>query len=498
MNYSKNIKNINELANFHTDLNLFETSINALERALESVDPENLINNTFSLNKSSNILHIEDTKKNKIDIKLESFKNIHIFGAGKATARMTKALVSVIGNKKLGQSAINIPYNEKIIPKNVSITEAAHPIPDINSIKGTKIIIEGLKKVQSGSLVFILISGGASSLLCSPKNGLSLKNKQEINKLLLKSGASIHEINIVRKHLSEVKGGQLLKYIINNYKSIQSTVIYSLILSDVVGDDLNIIGSAPTVGDNSKYEDAIKILKKYKIWNLENSFLEKVKKILIDGKNGILEDLPKKSSPVFNNVHNILIGNNELACNAASFVLMQNNFRVNYIGSHFELEAVDLGKKLFELVVKNNMKDKRKPIAYVLGGESVVKMEIGNDKNKHGKNIESMKIGKGGRNQEAVLNSLKLLKNYYDKEKILENEFCILSCGTDGIDGNSNSAGGIITSKTVEYLQSHPEIKIEKYLREHNSNSVLKILNSLIITGRTGTNVNDISIVCCK
>ena len=158
--------------------------------------------------------------------------------------------------------------------------------------------------------------------MCSPKNGLSLKNKQEINKLLLKSGASIHEINIVRKHLSEVKGGQLLKYIINNkYKNLQSTVIYSLILSDVVGDDLNIIGSAPTVGDDSKYEDAIQILKKYKIWDLEYLFLEKVKKILNDGKNGILEDLPKRSSPVFNNVHNILIGNNELACNAAFFYI---------------------------------------------------------------------------------------------------------------------------------------------------------------------------------
>ena len=499
MNYSKNIKNINELTKFNTKLELFETSINALDHVLDSVDPENLIKNTLSLNKSSNILQIKDTKKNKTDVKLELFKNIYIFGAGKATARMTKALISIIGNEKLGQSAINIPYNEKIIPKNVSVTESAHPIPDINSIKGTKIIIERLKKVQSGSLVFILISGGASSLLCSPKSRLSLKNKQEINKLLLKSGASIHEINIVRKHLSEVKGGQLLKYIANNNDiNNQNTVIYSLILSDVVGDDLNIIGSAPTVGDNSKYEDAIQILNKYKIWNLENSSLENVKKILADGKNGVLEDLPKKSSPIFNNVHNILIGNNQLACNAASFIFMKNNFEVDYMGSHFELEAVNLGKKLFELVVKNNRRDMRKPIAYVLGGESVVKMEIGNGGNKHGDNNESMKIGKGGRNQEAVLNSLKLLKNYYNKEKILENEFCILSCGTDGIDGNSNAAGGIITSKTVEYLQSHPEIKIEKYLREHDSNSILKILNSLIITGRTGTNVNDISIVCCK
>ena len=144
------------------------------------------------------------------------------------------------------------------------------------------------------------------------------------------------------------------------------------------------------------------------------------------------------------------------------------------------------------------MKSKRKPIAYVLGGESVVKMEIGNDKNNYGKENKIMKIGKGGRNQEAVLSSLRLLINYQDQEKILENEFCILSCGTDGIDGNSSAAGAIITPKTVKYLQSHPEIKIEKYLREHDSNAVLKILNSLIITGRTGTNVNDISIVCCK
>ncbi|MGD1837236.1 MAG: DUF4147 domain-containing protein, partial [Nitrososphaeraceae archaeon] len=341
------------------------------------------------------------------------------------------------------------------------------------------------------------------------KEGLSLKNKQEINKLLLKSGASIHEINMVRKHLSDVKGGQLLKYINREEMSkknhndisiqqqdVSNTVIVTLILSDVVGDDLNIIGSAPTVGNNSNYEDAIKILKKYKIWNLNNTLLEGIKKILINGKNGILENLPKKSSYIFNNVHNILVGNNEVACNAACLILKQNNFKVNYLGSNFELEAVDLGKKLSELVIKNRTTNEQQPVAYVLGGESVVKMDINLNGKKGLKKNKKTKIGKGGRNQVAVLNSLKLLKDM-DKDKIV-NEFCILSCGTDGIDGNSDAAGALITSKTVQYLRSHPEIKLEKYLKEHDSNSILKILNSIIITGRTGTNVNDISIVCCK
>ncbi|MDX1373367.1 MAG: glycerate-2-kinase family protein, partial [Nitrososphaeraceae archaeon] len=322
------IQNKEDLLKYHGKYKSFRICLCALEEALKSVDPYLLIKKSITIEKqfsnkkkfaedincrisNNNILKIKDVKKTSVSFDLNQFNSIHIVGAGKATAKMAIALEEILSKNKyeIDSGAINIPYDEKIKPNFLKVNEASHPVPDKNSVKGTKTILDLLKNIKGRAIVFGLISGGASSLLCAPTIGLDLRSKQEITKLLLKSGASIHEINKVRKHLSRVKGGNLVRNI------NPGTIFVTLILSDVVGDDLNIIGSGPTVGDNSTYNDAIKILKKYRIWEiLDIKRMKKVKNVLEMGTTGGIQELPRPGDAIFNNVYNILIGNNELAC----------------------------------------------------------------------------------------------------------------------------------------------------------------------------------------
>jgi len=451
---------------------------------------------------NNNILTIKDVKKKSIHFDLDQFSSIQIIGAGKATAKMAIALEEILRKKKyeIDSGAINIPYDEKIKPNFLKVTEASHPVPDKNSVKGTKTILDLLKNIKGRTIVFGLISGGASSLLCAPTFGLDLRSKQEITKLLLKSGASIHEINKVRKHLSRVKGGNLVRNI------NPGTIFVTLILSDVVGDDLNIIGSGPTVGDNSTYNDAIKILKKYRIWELlDIKRMKKVKNILEMGRTGGLQELPRPGDAIFNNVYNILIGNNELACKSALSNIKKNGARTFYLGSNFTSEAKTFGKNLASILLNDKFESdgkqkekklqynssKPKILAFVLGGETVVKIgsSIPINKSKRNEKSNIYKTGQGGRNQEAILSSIEYLKLAKIKD------YTILCCGTDGIDGNSKYAGGIVTPTTIN-RSIYGKLDLYEYLTSHDSTTYLKKVKSVIKTGRTGTNVNDISIVC--
>ena len=332
----------------------------------------------------------------------------------------------------------------------------------------------------------MLISGGSSSLLCSPLDGLELKSKQVITKLLLKSGASINEINTVRKHLSKIKGGRLPKYVDGKGK------IVTLILSDVVGDDISIIGSGPTVGDNSTFSNSIDILKKYKIWNIHNHEnvveISNVKKVLKDGKKGIIEETPPLHHKIYQEVSNIVIGNNEVACKSAINELLKFGIKTSYLGSCINYEAKIFGKELAKLLTSPQTKpfnhnEGKQSFAYVMGGETVVNLSSSSNP-KH--NIE----GKGGRNQEAIISAI----NYLHDIKNLD-DFTIICSGTDGIDGNSESAGGLVSPSTLESIK-RSKININFFLNTHDSETLLKKINSSIITGRTGTNVNDIAIIC--
>ena len=478
------IQNEKALRQYHGQFESFNISLSALKEAITVVDPSILIKKAINI-KNNNEIVIKDVNDVKYFFDLQDYESFHIFGAGKATARMAKSLMETL-NLEFSSGAITIPYGEKVIPDKLIVIEAGHPIPDQNSINGTKTMIDLLKKIQTQSLVFVLISGGASSLMCQPLDNVQLKSKQAITKLLLKSGASIHEINTVRKHLSKIKGGQLPRYL------NQKGHIITLILSDVIGDDLTVIGSGPTVGDNSTFANAIEILKKYNIWNIdEKNVIDilNVKKVLQDGNRGILEETPKVENKIYKRVSNIIIGNNEIACKRAMNELLKFGIKTKYLGSDINSEAKVFGKELAELLISshinsfNNINFGNGSFAYVLGGETVVNLNL-ND------NSKNREIGIGGRNQETIVSSI----NYLQSCKELK-DFTIICCGTDGIDGNSEAAGGLVSPLTL-YTIDREKIDIKPYLNSHDSGTLLKKIRSQIITGRTGTNVNDIAIIC--
>ena len=248
--------------------------------------------------------------------------------------------------------------------------------------------------------------------------------------------------------------------------------VLTLILSDVIGDQMDIIASGPTVPDRSTFQDAAEILKKYSLW--QRPFTS-VKKLIKKGINGEIEDTPKEGDPIFEKVHNILVGNNSMLCNYAAKYLSRHVNKVTNLGSSFGGEAREFGYFLADLskgVIRSG-----ESAAFVMGGETTVKL------NRFQSN------GMGGRNQEAVLSAALKCKLPPTVD------IAILCMGTDGVDGNSNAAGAVITPKTISSIKQRA-MNVKDYMDKHDSYTALKILRSLIVTGRTGTNVNDISIIC--
>ncbi len=462
------IINRSVLESYHHGYRSLNFVLSALEHSLKYTDPKRLIEKSLKV-KGSALVARSSLQPLTLHLNLRDFDSIYVVGAGKATSKMAEALCSMLGLRISG-GAINVPYgsNTQINNNKVSVTEASHPIPDESGVDGTKKIIKILRNTKQSDLVFILISGGASALMPLPATGIRLSDKQKITQELLSSGASIDEINVVRKHLSKVKGGQIVR-LIN-----RGCTVISLILSDVIGDDMETIASGPTVPDRSTFKQAANILKKYRLWTNKIEH-RPVVSLISGGLEGIIKETPKPSDPIFRKVHNILIGNNTLLCKKAMQYLKSKGFETTNLGSSFDGESKKFGVLLARLA--NDIKKPPKPSAFILGGETIVKL------NRRRKN------GRGGRNQEAILVAA-LNSNFRNNEDIT-----IVCMGTDGIDGNSNAAGGFATPKTVSLVKQN-EKEMKKYLYSHDSYSALKKVRSSIVTGRTGNNLNDISIVC--
>lgn len=437
----------------------------AVEVALKSVDPYFLIKKSMKLAGSVLCITDVDCKSKRFDLSL--FDRIYLVGAGKATAGMSEAVIHVLGGRVNG-GAITIPYDIRTRRTILSITHAGHPLPDKNGLQGTKKILSVLDNVTRNDLVFVLISGGGSALMPLPMNGITLVEKQKITSTLLASGASIDEINVIRKHVSAIKGGRLAKIL------GKGCTLISLILSDVVEDKIDIIASGPTAPDKSTFHDAKLILQKYKLWNNGNVVSESIMKTIADGIKKKIEDTPKPADPVFRKVHNILIGSNAVACKSVFSYLNSQGIKTMNLGSSFVGKALNHGYFLHKLA--DDFLPPSVPYAFVLGGETTV--ELG-----------TKMTGLGGRNHEAALAAAIKFKSWTNKD------FTILCMGTDGIDGNSNAAGAIVTPKTISEI-SKKNLDLSSYLRRHDSYTLFKKLKSVIVTLNTGTNVNDISIVC--
>jgi glycerate-2-kinase len=424
--------------------------IAALEAAVKSVLPDTLVKQAVKFNGGLSVRDIHGRS-----VRLQRFDRVYIVGAGKAAAGMASALHSIL-HKKVAGGAIIVPYGVDAEIKGISVTHASHPVPDRSGLEGTKKILNVLGKAGWGDLVFVLISGGGSSLMPLPTAGVSLADKQKITSSLLRSGASIHEMNAVRKHLSAVKGGQLLRRISG------SCTVVSLILSDVAGDDLEVIASGPTSPDRSTFVDALKILKKYGI-NEPDAAISHISR----GAKGEVEETPKPHDPIFLRVHNMLIGNNAIACASAVRYFKKRGVPAVHLGSEFDGEARYFG--VFLARIASDLGSK--PFAIVAGGETTVR-------------LNRSRNGTGGRNQEAALSYLGELRR---------RDLALACMGTDGIDGNSDAAGALVSPKTLALAK---KLDLKKYLDSHDSYHAFEKLCSLIFTGYTGTNVNDIAVMC--
>ncbi len=430
-------------------------AIEILNFSINSVKPGVFIKNNVSL--TNNILTI---KNHKYDI--SKFDHIYVIGAGKASAFMAKEMEKILGGR-ITDGIVITKYSHTADCSKIKILEAGHPVVDENSLSATEELLLLLNKTGKYDLVIVLISGGGSSLMEALPKSISLNDLQTINESLLKCGASIEEINSVRKNLSLVKGGKLTS-------AIYPSNGVGLIISDIINDPIKDIASGPTVPQNINSNDAMNIIKKYNIQNeLPKTVIEFLKSKLMETSSN-----EKTTSPIASTrITNIIIGNNKIALANAIETARESGFNTYLLSDKMQGEAKTVGKEIAAIIKKIIYENKpiRKPACLLFGGETTVKLTG---------------TGLGGRNQELVLAALLELQN-------VKAEFSFLSCGTDGTDGPTDAAGALINNhswKLAEQLGLNPE----EFLINNDSYNFFNRINGLIKTGPTGTNVMDIGI----
>ena len=389
---------------------------------------------------------------------LRSFRNIYVVGAGKASASMAKPVERMLG-RRIRAGLINVKYGHAAKLRRIELNESGHPIPDRNGVDGAERIAQIAREAGGGDLVICLISGGASALLPLPAPPITLEEKQETTRLLLHCGATIHEFNCVRKHISQLKGGQLAR-------SAFPARMLTLILSDVIGDDLDVIGSGPTVPDPSTYADARAIFRKYRIWEqLPPSVRERL--------DGAAPETPKPGDPIFERVQNVIVGSNRLAVDAAAAEARKLGFHTLLLSTFIEGETREIARMHAAIAreIVASGRPVKPPACVISGGETTVTI--------HGQ-------GLGGRNQEFALAAaieIAGLKNV-----------AILSGGTDGTDGPTDAAGAIADGTTIARA-SALGLDAAEFLSNNDSYHFFEPLGGLIKTGPTGTNVMDVRIL---
>ncbi|MCS7025172.1 MAG: glycerate kinase [Bryobacteraceae bacterium] len=393
---------------------------------------------------------------------LSKFERIFVVGAGKASAAMALPVERMLG-RRITAGAINVKYGHTANLKWIELQECGHPVPDRAGLEGTQRIVELVRAAQARDLVLCLISGGGSALLPAPAPGITLEEKQETTKLLLGCGATIHEINVIRKHLSTLKGGQLARL------AFPATLV-ALILSDVIGDKLDVIASGPTAADESTFANALKILEKY-------ALLERVppavKARLEAGARGEIAETPKPGAAELSKVQNLIVGSNRLAVDAAQRKAQQLGYRTLVLSTSISGETRDIaamhGAIAREIVESG--RPVRRPACVISGGETTVTLRGS---------------GKGGRNQEFALAAAIEIGG-------LERTV-ILSAGTDGTDGPTDAAGAVCDGRTVERAE-RKGLNVFDFLARNDSYHFFDALGDLLRTGPTNTNVMDIRLI---
>jgi glycerate 2-kinase len=394
--------------------------------------------------------------------RLDRYERIFVIGAGKAGAAMAKAIERLLG-KRITGGLVNVKYGHTAKLRRIELNPCGHPEPDEAGERGAARIAAIAEQAGERDLIVCVISGGASALLPAPVEGVTLKEKQAITRLLLDCGADIREINAVRKHISSIKGGQLARL------AFPATVI-SLLLSDVIGDDLGVIGSGPTAADASTFAGAIAILDKYCI---AGAAPMSIRERLACGAAGEISETPKPGDPVLQRTQNVVVGSNLLAVNAAVSKARELGMKTMVLSTFIEGETRDIARMHAAIARQARVHGTplRGPACIVTGGETTV--TIRGD-------------GKGGRNQEFALAAAIDLAG-------LENTL-ILSGGTDGTDGPTDAAGAIADGRTCERAE-RLGLAPKDYLACNDSYHFFEKLGDLVITGPTNTNVMDVRLI---
>jgi hydroxypyruvate reductase len=422
---------------------------------LKAVDPAEAVRRFVSLEKTT--LRIGQTHYN-----LQSIERLYVIGAGKAAASMAKAVEEILADH-IAEGLLIVKYGHVLETQKIVLHEAGHPVPDEAGLAGTRRILRMLEPLTQKDLVLCLLSGGGSALLTAPADGITLADKQQVTRQLLQCGATIGQINAIRKHLSAVKGGQLARI-------AYPAAVSSLIVSDVIGDPLDVIASGPTVADESTFDDCMAVLKKYK---LTETIPPAVMNRIYQGVKGLLAETPKPDDPVLSGTQNLIIASNSLALDASAQKAKELGYNTRILST-----TVDGPTRLAALAhtallkkILGSEKPVSIPTCILSGGETTVIVR-GN--------------GLGGRNQEFVLAAAMEIEG-------LDNTV-VFSAGTDGTDGPTDAAGAVADGKTTARARAK-QMNPNAYLENNDSYHFFESLGDLIKTGPTHTNVMDLHLL---
>jgi len=426
-----------------------------LRASLAAVDPGSVVRQHVRLKEQR--LYVGDR-----EYELGQVGKMWVVGGGKAAVPMAAALWDVLGERIAGGVVVTKygHVDPDLDTGSVEVIEAGHPLPDENGVAGARQMAGLLQRVSEHDLVLAVISGGGSALLTLPAGDLALDDLQATTQLLLRSGATIVELNAVRKHLSQIKGGGLVRL-------AGRAPVVSLILSDVVGDPLDVIASGPTVPDPTTFSDALNILQRY---DLATQVPRAVREHLEAGQRGEIPDTPKEDSGLFARVHNLIVGSNRLAAEAAVSEARARGFEALLLSTFVEGEAREVALVAAALAKELVAHDRpvSRPACLVWGGETTVTVRG---------------QGKGGRNQELALAAALSIEGLHN--------VVLVALGTDGTDGPTDAAGAAVTGETVARARGLGLDPLA-HLAENDAYSFFDALGDLIRTGPTGTNVNDL------
>ena len=425
------------------------------QSALSAVDPQIAVKRVMTV--KENTMQVGNRRYD-----LSQMAHIYVVGAGKANGAMAKAVEDLLA-EHITEGAITVKYGHLKKLRRIKTTEAGHPVPDQRGVAGTRKIVDLLTRANERDLVISLISGGGSALMPLPVDGVSLTDKKKVTDLLLRCGATIEELNAMRKHLSRIKGGQMARL------AFPATVV-NMMLSDVIRDAIDVIASGPCAPDMSTYRACDRIIEKYRL-------SEKLPRSVVDhirqGVSGTVPETPKPGDPVFDRVQNVVIANNTLAVKGAEKKARELGYRTLVLSTSITGETREVAHVHGAIAreIHATAHPIKAPACILSGGETTVTIRGS---------------GLGGRNQEFALTAA-LDIHALDRT-------VVLSAGTDGTDGPTDAAGAFADSTTVARAK-HMGLDPHDYLNRNDSYHFFHRLGDLLITGPTHTNVMDVRII---